>query len=129
MLRNLALVLLIASANSLEAKGRFWAYTMKGTAYDAKTKEPLKDAVIVIGRDTVTTDAEGFYNVTVNGVTCDRGGRWRIKRCNKRAYGHLVVQRLGASSATRIRSHWKKYAFCKDQEEDCPPYVKDLLVP
>ena len=129
MLRSLALLLLIASANSLDAKGRFWSYTMKGTAYDARTKEPLKDAVIIIGRDTVTTNAEGYYNVTVNGVTCDKGGRWRINRCNKRAYGHLVLQRLGESSSTRIKSHWKKYAFCNEQEEDCPPFIKDLFVP
>lgn len=129
MLRIITVILCVVSANTLEAKGRFWAYTMKGTAYDAETKEPLKNSVIIIGRDTVTTDPMGFYSVTVAGVTCDRGGRMSINRCNRKAYGHLVVQRRGAGTAIRIKSHWKKYAFCNREEYDCPSFHRNLHVP
>jgi len=129
MLRTLAILIVIAATNSLEAKGRFWAYTMKGTVYEAGSKEPLKHTTLVIGRDTVTTDSLGFYRVTSAGVTCDKGGRSRINRCNREAYGHLVIQRLGATNTTRIKSHWKRYAFCNGEENDCPSFSKDLYVP
>ncbi len=75
----LPLLLLLLLVPSAAAKGRFWSYTLSGTAYDKATKDVLRNTTIVIGEHVVTTDSVGHYTVIINGVTCDKGSAARIE--------------------------------------------------
>lgn len=119
----------ILGAAAAQAKGRIWSYTMQGTAYDARTHGPLANTALVIGTDTVMTDPQGRYVARIGGVTCDKGSSWAVARCDRRAYGHLLVCRVGGSAPVRIKSHWKKYAFSNKERDDRPTFHLDLHVP
>ena len=123
------LLLLLFSSAVAEAKGRFWSYTLKGTAYDKTTKDVLPNTALMIGDQLVTTDSLGHYTVNISGVTCDKGSAWQIKRCNEEAYGRLVVRRLLSEASITINSHWKRYAFCEGGIAPCHEQRRDLYLP
>ena len=128
-LRTFLAVLALVVVTTCWAKGRFWSYTLTGTAYDKATKDVLRYAVLMIGDQVVTTDSLGHYMVTIGGVTCDKGTNWQIKRCNEEAYGELVVRRVLSSASITINSHWKRYAFCEGGITPCHEQRRDLFVP
>lgn len=121
--------LFLLFGNSAQAKGRFWSYTLTGTAYDNSTKDVLRNTTLMIGDQVVTTDSVGHYTVIIGGVTCDKGSVWRIKRCNEQAYGTLVVRRVLSEASVTIHSHWKRYAFCEGGFTPCHEQRRDLFVP
>jgi hypothetical protein len=125
----LPFLLLLLLAPSAEAKGRFWSYTLTGTAYDQATKDVLRNTALMIGDQLVTTDSLGHYTVVIGGVTCDKGTRWQIKRCNEDAFGKLVVRRVLSAASITINSHWKQYAFCESGITPCHEQRRDLFVP
>jgi hypothetical protein len=114
---------------SAQAKGRFWQYTLTGTAYDKATKDVLRNTALMIGKQLVTTDSLGHYTVTISGVTCDKGTGWQIRRCNEEAYGELVIRRALGGTSMSINSHWKQYAFCESGITPCNEQRRDLYVP
>ncbi|MCU0319208.1 MAG: hypothetical protein MUE88_03930 [Flavobacteriales bacterium] len=128
-MKPLSLLLLILLFQSAEARGRFWSYTLMGTAYDQATKDVLRNTALMIGDQLVTTDSLGHYTVTISGVTCDKGTRWQIKQCNEEAYGKLVVRRLLSEARITINSNWKQYAFCESGITPCYEQRRDLYVP
>ena len=128
-LRTILAVLALVLVTTCSAKGRFWSYTLTGTAYDKATKDVLRYAVLMIGDQVVTTDSLGHYMVTIGGVNCDKGTNWQIKRCNEEAYGELVVRRVLSSASITINSHWKQYAFCESGITPCNEQRRDLYVP
>lgn len=113
----------------MQARGRFWQYTMTGTAYDKTTRIVLRNTALMIGDQLVNTDSVGHYTVTIGGVTCDKGTNWQIQRCNEDAYGKLVVRRVLSASSITINSHWKPYAFCESGITPCHEQRRDLYVP
>jgi hypothetical protein len=123
------LLLLVLGTPSASAKGRFWSYTLTGTAYDKATKDVLRNTALMIGKQLVTTDSLGHYTVTISGVTCDKGTVWQIRRCNEKAYGQLEVRRALGGTSTTINSHWKQYAFCESGITPCKEQRRDLYVP
>lgn len=125
----LPLLLLLFLVPSAEAKGRFWSYTLTGTAYDKATKDVLRNTALMIGDQLVTTDSLGRYAVTISGVTCDRGSAWQIKRCNEEAYGQLLVRRVLSEASITINSHGKRYAFYESGITPCHEQRRDLYVP
>ena len=111
MARTLVLLIAVAIALAGFGKGRAWSYLMMGTAYDQTTKNVLRNTVLFVGKQLVTTDSTGHYELTISGVTCDRGPAREIDRCNEEAYGRLVVRRVLSTASITIPSHWKSYAF------------------
>lgn len=129
-LRRITLALLaLVLVTTCWAKGRFWSYTLTGTAYDMSTKDVLRNTTLMIGDRVVATDSVGHYTVIIGGVTCDKGSVWRIKRCNEQAYGTLVVRRVLSEASVTINSHWKRYAFCEGGITPCHEQRRDLFVP
>ncbi len=122
-------VLALVLVTTCCAKGRFWSYTLTGTAYDKATKDVLRNTALMIGDQLVTTDSLGHYAVTISGVTCDKGSAWQIRRCNEDAYGQLVVRRVLSEARLTINSHWKRYAFCESGITPCHEQRRDLFVP
>lgn len=129
MTRVTLLLLLLLLAPVAHAKGRCRSYTLTGTAYDKNTKDLLRGTTLMIGRELVTTDSLGHYTVTISGVTCDRGSRAEIDRCNEDAFGKLIVRRAFSTSIETIRSHWKRYAFCRSGILPCNEQHRILYVP
>ena len=129
MMRQSLLLLLLFSSAVAEAKGRFWSYTLKGTAYDKTTKDVLPNTALMIGDQLVTTDSLGHYTVNISGVTCDKGSAWQIKRCNEQDYDQLVVRRVLSVTSVTINSNWKRYAFCDGGITPCHEQRRDLYVP
>lgn len=112
-------------------KGIAWSYTMNGAVYDKTTKDVLRNTSLMIGTQLVITDNTGWYSVVIRGVTCDRGSRVEIKRCNDARYGMLVVRRLFSDTSITVRTNWEDHA-CLDRMAITPPcYVsrRDLFVP
>lgn len=128
-MKHLSLLLLLLLSPSAQARGRFWSYTLTGTAYDQATKDVLRNTALMIGDQLVTTDSLGHYTMTISGVTCDKGTSWQIMRCNEETYGKLVVRRVLSAASTTINSHWKKYAFCESGFTPCHEQRRDLYVP
>ena len=128
-MKHLPFLLLLLVSHSAEARGRFWSYTLTGTAYDQATKDVLRNTALMIGDQLVTTDSLGHYTVTISGVTCDKGSAWQIKRCNEEACGKLVVRRVLSETRITINSHWKQYAFCESGITPCREQRRDLFVP
>lgn len=129
MPRVLALLLLCSLALSAAAKGRFWSYTLTGTAYDQATKDVLRNTALLIGDQLVTTDSTGHYRVEISGITCDRGTRAQIDRCNEEHYGTLEIRRVLNSASITINSRWKQCAFCTSGIVPCKEQRRDLFVP
>lgn len=129
LLRTILAALGLVLVTTCWAKGRFWSYTLTGTAYDKATKDVLRNTALMIGDQLVTTDSLGHYTVTISGVTCDRGSNWQIKRCNEDAYGQLVVRRVLSEASVTINSHWKRYAFCDGGITPCHEQRRELFVP
>lgn len=127
--RALALLLLCTAALTVAAKGVFWSYTLTGTAYDQATKDVLRDTALMIGDQLVTTDSTGHYRVEISGITCDRGTRAQINRCNEEHYGTLEIRRVLNSASITINSRWKQYAFCTSGIVPCKEQRRDLFVP
>lgn len=129
MQRLFLLVLFATFALTTSAKGRGWYYTLTGTAYAKDSKDVLRNTALMIGRELVTTDSTGHYRVTIRGVTCDRGSKQVIARCNEQAFGKLVIRRVLSSASITIPSHWKRFAFCVDSLVPCKEQRRDLYVP
>ncbi|HRD52547.1 MAG TPA: hypothetical protein PKY96_07860 [Flavobacteriales bacterium] len=125
----LVTMLLVGAAFS---KGRAWSYTMEGTAYDKTTSDVLRNTGLMIGKQIVITDENGWYTVLISGITCDRGGgRHAIDRCNEDAFGHLVVRQLFTDAVITIRTQWRQHA-CIDRARFTPPCGvsrRDLFLP
>jgi hypothetical protein len=128
-LRTILAVLALVLVTTCSARGRFWSYTLTGTAYDKATKDVLRNTALMIGDQLVTTDSLGHYTMTISGVTCDKGSAWQIKRCNEEAYGKLVVRRVLSAASITINSHWKRYAFCDGGITPCHEQRRVLYVP
>lgn len=127
--RLLLVALLLGSfASSAYAKGRFWSYILTGKAYDQATKDVLRNTALMIGDQLVTTDSTGHYRVEISGITCDRGTRAQISRCNEEHYGTLEVRRVLGSASITINSRWKQYAFCTSGIVPCKEQRRDLFV-
>lgn len=129
MLRLSLILLLLFAVLEAGAKGRIWSYVLTGTAYNKATKDVLRHATIMINEHVVTTDSTGHYEVTISGVTCDRGSGWQIRRCNEKAYGDLVIRRALSTRSATVPSHWKRYAFCESGIAPCNIQRRDLFVP
>lgn len=130
-MRKLALLLALLMASHGFGKGRAFAYTMEGFVYDQATKDVLRNTTLMIGEQVITTDERGWYAVRISGITCDRGSRVEIKRCNDAHYGKLVVRRLFSDNSITVRTNWEAHA-CLDRIAFKPPcYVsrRDLFVP
>lgn len=94
------LLLLVLGTPSASAKGRFWSYTLTGTAYDKATKDVLRNTALMIGKQLVTTDSLGHYTVTISGVTCDKGTVWQTGGATRR---RMASWRCAVRSAVRAR--------------------------
>lgn len=129
MCRTFILLLACCFALGAAAKGRFWQYSMHGTAYDKATNDVLRNTALIVGKQLVTTDSLGRYTVIISGVTCDKGTSWQIRRCNEKAYGELVVRRALSVMSITIASRWRRYAFCVDSIVPCKEQRRDLYVP
>lgn len=127
-LLSIALLLALTGA----CKGIAWSYTMNGYIYDQVTKDVLRNTAVMIGNEMITTDENGWYSISIHGVTCDRGGsRHPIERCNEEAFGQLVVRRLFAETSISIRTNWRDHA-CLDRVIFTPPCHlsrRDLFLP
>lgn len=131
MKRTSALLLLLLLALVAFGKGMAFSYTMEGYVYDQATKVVLRNTVVMIGKQAITTDNKGRYSLIISGSTCDRGSRMEIKRCNDARYGMLVVRRLFSDTSITVRTNWEAHA-CLDRIAFTPPcYVsrRDLFVP
>jgi hypothetical protein len=131
MIRTAALLLLLLLAPVAFGKGMAFSYTMEGHVYDQATKDVLRNTTLMIGVQVITTDERGWYSVRISGITCDRGSRVEIKRCNDARYGMLVVRRLFSDTSITVRTNWEDHA-CLDRMAITPPcYVSrcDLFVP
>lgn len=112
-------------------KGMAWSYEMNGVMYDKATKDVLRNTRVMIGAQLVNTDENGWYSVVIRGVTCDRGSREEMDRCNEEAFGQLVVRRLFTEASEIIRTYWKDFA-CVDKLSKNPPCFlsrRDLFIP
>lgn len=130
-MRKLALLLALLMASHGFGKGRAFAYTMEGFVYDQAIKDVLRNTTLMIGEQVITTDERGWYAVRISGITCDRGSRVEIKRCNDAHYGKLVVRRLFSDNSITVRTNWEAHA-CLDRIAFTPPcYIsrRDLFVP
>ncbi|HRH70513.1 MAG TPA: hypothetical protein PLB89_13475 [Flavobacteriales bacterium] len=131
-MRTLALLLALLIAPVVFGKGRAFAYTMEGYAYDKHSSDLLRNTSVLIGKQLVNTDDRGWYSVRISGITCDRGdSRAEIDRCNEALYGELVIRRLFSDTSITIRTNWKDHA-CIDRIAFTPPcYIsrRDLFVP
>lgn len=99
--------------------------------YDQATKDVRRNTTLMIGEQVITTDERGWYAVRISGITCDRGSRVEIKRCNDAHYGKLVVRRLFSDTSISVRTNWEAHA-CLDRIAFTPPcYIsrRDLFVP
>jgi hypothetical protein len=131
MKRTSVLLLLLLLAPVAFGKGMAFSYTMEGYAYDQSTKDVLRTTTLMIGEQVITTDEHGWYAARISGITCDRGSRVEIKRCNDSHYGSLVVRRLFSDTSITVRTNWEAHA-CLDQIAFTPPcHVsrRDLFVP
>jgi hypothetical protein len=131
MIRTSALLLLLLLAPVAIGKGMAFSYTMEGHVYDQATKDVLRNTTLMIGVQVITTDERGWYSVRISGITCDRGSRVEIKRCNDARYDMLVVRRLFSDTSITVRTNWEDHA-CLDRMAITPPcYVsrRDLFVP
>jgi hypothetical protein len=129
-MRHALFILLLTCAAPCAAKGRYWSYTMHGTAYDMTTKDVLRNATLMIGEHVVVTDSLGRYSVLISGITCDRGAsRTEIERCNDEAFDVLLIRRAFGEVIVTIRSHWRKHAFCEGGIVPCTVQRRDLFVP
>ena len=131
MSRYVLFVLALLLTNAAFSKGRAWSYTMNGYAYDRTTNDVLRNTSLMIGTQLVTTDEQGWYLVIIHGVTCDRGSRKEIERCNDEAYGQLTIRRLFGGASVTIHTGWRDHA-CIDRLIVTPPcYIsrRDLYVP
>lgn len=126
-----ALILIVALNGSLMAsgKGRVWSYLITGTAYDKATKDVLRNTTLFIGAQLVTTDSTGHFEVVISGITCDKGTRLQIHRCNEDHYGKLLVRRALSETNVTINSRWKRYAFCSNSIVPCGVQHLMLFVP
>jgi hypothetical protein len=130
-MRTAALLLALLLASVVFGKGMAFSYTMEGYVYDQATKDVLRNTTLMIGEQLITTDERGWYAVRISGITCDRGSRVEIKRCNDAHYGKLVVRRLFSDSSITLRTNWEAHA-CLDRIAFTPPcYVsrRDLFLP
>ena len=130
-MRTLALLLSMLLAPVVFGKGMAFSYTMEGYVYDQANKDVLRNTMLMIGEQVITTDERGWYAVRISGITCDRGSRVEIKRCNDAHYGKLVVRRLFSDTSITIHTNWKDHA-CLDRIAFTPPcYIsrRDLFVP
>ncbi len=131
MMRTSALLLSMLLAPVVFGKGMAFSYTMEGYVYDQATKDVLRNTTLMFGEQVITTDERGWYAVRISGITCDRGSRMEIKRCNDAHYGKLVVRRLFSDTSITVRTNWADHA-CLDRIAFTPPcYVsrRDLFVP
>jgi hypothetical protein len=131
MKRTSALLLALLLAPVAFGKGMAFSYTMEGYVYDQATKDVLRTTTLMIGEQVITTDEHGWYVVRISGITCDRGSRAEIKRCNDARYGKLVVRRLFSDTSITVRTNWEAHA-CLDRIVFTPPcYIsrRDLVVP
>ena len=131
MMRTSTLLLSLLLAPLAFGKGMAFSYTMEGYVYDQATKDVLRNTTLMIGEQVITTDERGWYAVRISGITCDRGSRVEIKRCNDARYGRLVVRRLFSDTSITVRTNWADHA-CLDRIAFTPPcYVsrRDLFVP
>jgi hypothetical protein len=131
MIRTAALLLSLLLAPVAFGKGMAFSYTMEGYVYDQATKDVLRNTLLMIGAQVITTDERGWYAVRISGITCDRGSRVEIKRCNDARYGMLVVRRLFSDTSITVRTNWEDHA-CLDRIAFTPPcHVsrRDLFVP
>ncbi|MBL7952787.1 MAG: hypothetical protein JNM62_13830 [Flavobacteriales bacterium] len=129
MLRTTALCFALLASTLASCKGRSWSYVLTGIAYDAISKDVLRDTPLLIGSQVITTDSTGHYRLTISGTTCDRGTRWRISACNERAFGKLVIRRIYSTASITINSRWKQFAFCQSSIVPCTEQRRDLYVP
>jgi hypothetical protein len=131
MIRTSALLLLLLLAPVAFGKGMAFSYTMEGHVYDQATKDVLRNTVVMIGKQAITTDDKGWYSLIISGITCDRGSRVEIKRCNSAHYGELVIRRLFSDASITVTTNWEAHA-CLDRIAFTPPcYIsrRDLFVP
>ncbi len=131
MMRTTALFALLLLAPVLFGKGMTFSYTMEGYVYDQATKDVLRNTVVMIGKQAITTDDKGWYSLIISGITCDRGSRVEIKRCNDARYGMLVIRRLFSDTSITVSTNWEAHA-CLDRIAFTPPcYIsrRDLFVP
>lgn len=131
MMRTAALLLALWIAPVALGKGMAFSYTMEGYVYDQATKDVLRNTIVMIGKQAITTDDKGWYSLIISGITCDRGSRAEIRRCNDAHYGKLVVRRLFSATCITVRTNWEAHA-CLDRIAFTPPcYIsrRDLFVP
>ena len=131
MMRTSALLLSLLLAPVAFGKGMAFSYTMEGYVYDQATKDVLRNTTLMIGEQVITTDERGWYAVRISGITCDRGSRVEIKRCNDARYGKLVIRRLFSDTSITVRTNWEAHA-CLDRIAFTPPCFvsrRDLFVP
>jgi hypothetical protein len=131
MMRTSALLLLLLLAPVAFGKGMAFSYTMEGYMYDQATKDVLRNTVVMIGKQAITTDDKGWYSLIISGITCDRGSRAEVKRCNNAHYGELVIRRLFSDTSITVTTNWEAHA-CLDRIAFTPPcYIsrRDLFVP
>ncbi len=131
MMRTSALFLSMLLAPVVFGKGMAFSYTMEGYVYDQATKDVLRNTSLMIGTQLVITDDTGWYSVVIRGVTCDRGSREEMDRCNEEAFGQLIVRRLFSEATEIIRTYWKDHA-CIDGFITGPPCFlsrRDLFIP
>lgn len=105
----------------------FWSYTMTGIAYD-RSGSALRNELIIIGTDTLRTDASGGYSINFTGYTCDRG-RSFCRKANVRMKW-LTLARPSVEKTSRVKNEWKKYGVrCigrRDAHPDHNTQRKDL---
>lgn len=110
MTRTTFIFLLLHACATVGAKGIAWCYDMQGVAYDKGNKRPLVNERIVVGGDTVMTDAHGNYQASVCGITCCSTKAMSARRCNARSYDRIFVGKLNGGGSM-VRSKWKKYGL------------------
>lgn len=118
-MKKLLLFLLLCSISSaVFAYGSSGTYSVSGIMLDRKTKQPLRNATIIIRasakqvfvNDTIVTDSEGKFSYKMEWISpCVSGLRPAAIRRKRKHANPKQLSIIYHNKIQRIANEWKKY--------------------